>query len=166
MKCITTLILFTLAASTTTTATTAAAAAAAAAAEDDANSTISELKSQLPKCPVACIPAGAQKVGCESTDHSCLCRNIQDMTDAVAPCLVDSGCSLDEMAETGSVTLEICKAAAAVGGENSTTIDFDENSETTSADTAQPIDGVASSIMSSGGRVMAVAAVVAGILKP
>lgn len=70
----------------------ALAGAAALAADNTAE--ILKLQSQLPACSIRCLAKGAAKFGCQPTDVPCQCLHAEDMTNEVAPCLVDDGCSL------------------------------------------------------------------------
>lgn len=68
-----------------------------AAAESTYNSTISDLRKQLPPCSLDCIAQKSEELGCALTDLTCQCRQLQALTRSVAPCLAKGDCELEEI---------------------------------------------------------------------
>ena len=62
-----------------------------------ASDTISDLRKQIPSCALECIAEKSQEMGCEVTDLTCQCKQLEALTKAVAPCLAKGSCSLAEM---------------------------------------------------------------------
>lgn len=68
-----------------------------AAAESTYDSTISDLRKQLPPCSLDCIAQKSEELGCALTDLTCQCRQLQALTRSVAPCLAKGDCELEEI---------------------------------------------------------------------
>lgn len=59
---------------------------------------IRALQAQLPECALGCLIQGADEFGCQATDLTCQCTQLEEMTKVVAPCLVNvGGCGLEEI---------------------------------------------------------------------
>ncbi|KAI2467432.1 hypothetical protein F4781DRAFT_312116 [Annulohypoxylon bovei var. microspora] len=111
---------------------TALALALFAAASVSAQST-QELISQIPSCAKPCLDDASTKIGCSTTDTTCQCGKIDDLTTQAIGC-VSTSCSADDLTETTKLSAEICAVAAAnAGGAAASSVVSSAGSAATSA---------------------------------
>lgn len=60
-------------------------------------SDVAELQNNLPKCAGACLATGAKQQGCTVLDIDCQCNHLQAIINSTSPCLVQAGCTLDDI---------------------------------------------------------------------
>lgn len=65
---------------------------AAAASDSD----VSSLAAQLPSCSTSCLDDAASSQGCDSTDYTCLCENMDAISKNATSCLTSS-CSISNI---------------------------------------------------------------------
>ncbi|KAI1099535.1 hypothetical protein F4804DRAFT_349299 [Jackrogersella minutella] len=85
-----------------------------AAASVSADS-VQELVAEIPSCAKPCLDDASTKIGCSTTDNTCQCSKITDLTTEAIGC-VSTSCSADDLADTTKLSSEICAAVAADAG--------------------------------------------------
>ncbi|KAI1395586.1 hypothetical protein F4819DRAFT_181127 [Hypoxylon fuscum] len=84
--------------------------AAAAAAES-----LQELIAEIPSCAKPCLDDASTKIGCSTTDNSCQCSKIDDLTKEAITC-VSTSCNSDDLTKTTKLSAQICAAVAVDAG--------------------------------------------------
>ncbi|KAI0896675.1 hypothetical protein F4806DRAFT_436334 [Annulohypoxylon nitens] len=74
-----------------------------------------QLISQIPSCAKPCLDDASTKIGCSTTDTSCQCSKIDDLTTQAIGC-VSTSCSADDLTQTTKLSAEICAAIASDAG--------------------------------------------------
>ncbi|KAH6891431.1 hypothetical protein B0T10DRAFT_312213 [Thelonectria olida] len=85
-----------------TTALLATTAIAADAAD------VVEFQQNLPKCAGKCLATGAKEQGCTVIDIDCQCNHLQAIINSTSPCLVQAGCTLDDISDTAEAVAKVC----------------------------------------------------------
>ncbi|KAI1455310.1 hypothetical protein F4805DRAFT_274955 [Annulohypoxylon moriforme] len=74
-----------------------------------------QLISEIPSCAKPCLDDASTKIGCSTTDTSCQCSKIDDLTTQAIGC-VSTSCSADDLTQTTKLSAEICAAIASDAG--------------------------------------------------
>ncbi|KAI0967396.1 hypothetical protein F4678DRAFT_252186 [Xylaria arbuscula] len=78
---------------------------------------IDQLAADIPSCAKTCIDNSAKQAGCDTTDYTCQCTNLTDITSNSLQC-ISSGCSTDDLTKTSEATSALCLAVAKqIGGD-------------------------------------------------
>lgn len=58
---------------------------------------LTALTEAVPQCAIKCAMAGPGQAGCGLLDMECICARLPNISALGAPCMVKSGCKLDDI---------------------------------------------------------------------
>ncbi|KAM0322758.1 hypothetical protein ACHAQA_009349 [Verticillium albo-atrum] len=71
---------------------------------------LTEVISQIPTCALNCLSQGISGAGCGIDDFECTCGNFEAISGDVQPCLGNSECTTDEVADTLRLAAGLCNS--------------------------------------------------------
>ncbi len=74
---------------------------------------LDDIAAQFPSCAKTCLEDGSKQAGCATTDYSCQCSKVNEITTNSLQCIT-AGCSTDDITSTflTNPTRHICKTFA------------------------------------------------------
>ncbi|KEY72043.1 hypothetical protein S7711_10333 [Stachybotrys chartarum IBT 7711] len=70
---------------------------------------LADIQARLPVCSLQCLLTSATEFNCRIDDIACQCENAAGIEESVTPCLLQAGCTMEELETVRSVSVELCQ---------------------------------------------------------